>query len=85
MYKIELYNNFEKDIKKLPQNEVLKILKKIKDLSNDPRPHGCKRLLGNLSDLYRIRIGNYRIIYEIHDSILLILIVKVGNRADIYT
>ncbi len=56
---------------------------KITALSENPRPHDHKKLKG-FKNRYRIRVGSYRVIYEIHDEVLLVLIVKVGPRGDIY-
>ena len=55
----------------------------IETLEVNPRPSGCKKLKGE-DDIYRIRSGNYRIAYSIHDNILMVLIVKVGHRNQIY-
>ncbi len=52
------------------------------NLVNNPRPSGCKKLKGKQG--YRIRIGNYRVIYEIHDKILTIDIIAIGDRKDVY-
>jgi len=57
---------------------------KIQDLANDPRPNGCVKLSGTSPAKYRIRCGDYRIIYAIHDHILEILIIEVGHRREIY-
>jgi mRNA interferase RelE/StbE len=52
------------------------------DLANDPRPHGHEKLKG--VNAYRIRVGNYRIIYEIHDQIITVVVVDIGDRKEIY-
>ena len=54
----------------------------ILNLAENPRPNGCKKLVGR--DGYRIRIGNYRVIYEIFDAELLVDVIAVGHRKDIY-
>ena len=51
-------------------------------LASDPRPPGCKKLSG--SEEYRVRVGDYRILYEIEDMVLRVLVVKVGHRRDVY-
>lgn len=56
---------------------------KIQTLAENPRPHGVKKLSG-YEQTYRIRVGDYRVLYEIHDQILLILVVEVGHRGNIY-
>ena len=71
-----------KEIKALPKQDRRRIVAKITSLSDDPRPPGCEKLSGY--DQYRIRQGNYRILYEIHDFELVVLIVKVGHRRDVY-
>jgi len=53
-------------------------------LAENPRPAGCKKLKGTHEDLWRIRIGNYRVIYTINDTIQIIDIQKIGHRKDIY-
>lgn len=70
MYKIEFSKDIEKDLSKLPKVEVAKILLKIDHLANNPRPNGVEPLYGKLKGLYRIRAGNYRIIYQIVDDLL---------------
>ena len=59
-----------------------RIVKKIKQLGNDPRPAGCQKLSGH--DRYRIRQGQYRIVYGIEDDQLTVYVVKVGHRKNIY-
>ena len=81
-YRIEFRKSVEKDLKAIPEKDSIRILQKIQALSFDPRPSTCKKLSGQ--DRYRIRQGNYRILYEICDDVLLITIVKTGHRRDIY-
>jgi len=82
-YTVQLTKNVEKDLDKLPDHIVYPILERIADLANNPRPKGCKKLKGRNG--YRIRQGNYRIIYEIFDNELVVVIIAVGHRKDIYT
>jgi len=82
-YKIEIKKSAAKEIRKLPKNDINRIVEKIQMLGSDPRPSGCKKLSGD--EKYRIRIGTYRILYSIHDNKLVIFIVKVGHRKDIYS
>ncbi len=81
-YKILFKRSVTKDLRKIPDNDLSKILKNIENLANDPRPIGCEKL--SSQEHYRIRQGNYRILYEIKDDYLIITIVKVGHRKDIY-
>lgn len=72
----------EKRLKKLPENVRQKILAAILSLADNPRPYGYKKLTGR--DAYRIRVGDYRIIYEIEDKIVTVTIIDVGHRREIY-
>jgi mRNA interferase RelE/StbE len=55
----------------------------IEGLAENPRPPGCLKMQGN-EELYRVRVGDYRIIYQIRDAVLIVLVVDIGNRRDIY-
>ena len=81
-YSIRFSESVHKDIKKIPQNDVKKILEHIDSLAIEPRPYGYKKLKGQ--ENYRIRQGNYRIIYSIRDIELMILILTIGHRKDVY-
>ena len=81
-YKLEFATSIRKDLKKIAKKEVQRILTSIEKLAEEPRPSGSKKLTNE--ELYRIRIGNYRVIYEVHDDRLIVLIVKAGHRKDIY-
>jgi len=81
-FRLEFASSVRKDLKKLDRKEIPRILEAIQKLAGDPRPPSSKKLTHE--DLYRVRIGNYRVVYEIHDGRLVILVVKVGHRKDIY-
>jgi len=72
----------QKQIMKLDKKIIPVIKSAIADLANNPRPQGYKKLKGE--DAYRIRVGDYRIIYEINDNTIIVTIVSVGHRKDIY-
>ena len=72
-----------KELRKLPKEFSVQIAKVIDGLSKNPRPHGHKKLKSTLN-LYRIRSGNYRVIYQIKDKKCIILVLRIGNRKDIY-
>ncbi|MDQ8188458.1 type II toxin-antitoxin system RelE/ParE family toxin [Pelagicoccus sp. SDUM812002] len=78
LYNLEFASSVRKDLKKIHKKEVKRILAKIEDLADEPRPDGAKKLTNE--ELYRIRIGNYRVIYEIFDDHLVVHVVKVGHR-----
>jgi len=82
-YKIFVKASAAKEIEKIPtKKDRRRIIKKIKSLSDNPRPGGSVKLSGE--DKYRLRRGNYRIIYSIEDDKLIVHIVKVGHRKDVY-
>ena len=81
-YSIELVRSIRKDLRRIARKEVPKILKAIQSLADNPRPASSKKLTNE--ELYRIRIGNYRLLYEINDERLIVLVVKVGHRRDVY-
>jgi mRNA interferase RelE/StbE len=71
-----------KQISGLPKETYARVLKAIMSLSGEPRPNGCKKLQGQ--ETYRIRIGDFRVIYEIHDNVLNVVVIRVGNRREVY-
>ncbi len=81
-YKIYFKTSVEKDFRSIPKKDLKKILLQIELLSENPRPIGCEKLTGQ--ERYRLRQGKYRIVYSIQDKILVVWIVKVGQRKDIY-
>jgi mRNA interferase RelE/StbE len=81
-YEILFKESVWKDLKKIPKRELKKILSRVEKLGNDPRPMGCEKLTGE--ELYRIRQGNYRIVYSIQDNELTVWVIKVGHRKDVY-
>ena len=82
-YRIEFVRQASRQFKSLSKQEQKRIKSKIDALSTEPRPNGVVKLSGK-DNLYRIRAGNYRIIYSIQDERLLVLVVKIGHRRDIY-
>lgn len=81
-YKIKLKKSASKEIEKLPKIVLKRVIEKIQSLGIEPRPSGCKKLSSD--EKYRIRVGNYRILYTIEDDKLVIYVVKIGHRKDIY-
>ncbi|TNF35080.1 MAG: type II toxin-antitoxin system RelE/ParE family toxin [Gammaproteobacteria bacterium] len=81
-YKIRFKKSVAKDLRKLPKADIVRILERIEMLANNPRGEGCSKLSGQ--DGYRVRVGLYRIIYEIHDAQLVITVIKVGHRSSVY-
>ena len=83
MYQIQIVPKAKRQLKAIPRQMQTLLKDAIRELSETPRPQGVKKLSGE-DNLYRIRIRNYRVIYKIEDNILLILIVAIGHRRDIY-
>jgi len=71
-----------KDLRSFPKKDVTRILQRIEALRDDPRPRGVEKLSGR--DIYRVRQGVYRILYEIRDNELIIVVIQVGHRSDVY-
>ncbi|MCL2688370.1 MAG: type II toxin-antitoxin system RelE/ParE family toxin [Chitinispirillia bacterium] len=83
VYTVTIKGSALKVLRKLPKLIAKQISGYINGLSANPRPAGCKKLKGTNS-LYRVRSGDFRIVYEIHDAKLIVLVVKVGHRKDVY-
>ena len=84
MYNIRFNRQATKFLSKQSKDIQAKIFYQIKALADNPLPNGVKKLQGADSGMFRIRVGNYRVIYEINDNELIILILKVGHRREVY-
>lgn len=82
-YEIEFESAALRDLKKLSKPVQEKLLALAQSLSNNPRPHNVESLT-DFNGLYRVRSGNYRLVYQIIDSKLIIIVVAAGDRQDIY-
>ena len=81
-YKILFKRSVAKDLGNIPNNDVQRNLKRIDRLADVPRPTGSEKLSGE--EKYRIRQGNYRILYTIEDEIVTVVIVRLGHRRDVH-
>ena len=81
-YRITFKKSVAKDLRVMPKREVARILKRIDILAEDPRSEGCIKLAAQ--EHYRVRQGIYRIIYEIREQELVVHVVKVGHRSNVY-
>ena len=81
-YQIEIERRAQKALARIPEPHQNRIIEAIRDLASDPRPSGAKKLSGRPA--WRLRVGAYRIIYEIHDDLLLVLVVTLGHRREVY-
>jgi len=82
-YLVDFEPAASRQFNRLDKNIQARLKPKIDALAENPRPHGYKKLQG-FENYYRIRLGDYRVIYEIHDNVLLVLVVEVGHRRGIY-
>jgi len=81
-YEIEFKKSVDKDVRGIPASDLKKILLKIDSLRDNPRPPGSVKLAGE--EYYRIRQGDYRIVYEIQDAKLVIVVIKIGHRREVH-
>ena len=82
-YRIEVNKSADKEIAALPKREQRRVVSAIEALAGDPRPEGIRKLTGT-EDAYRLRVGDYRIVYQIADNVLTVFVVRVGHRKDVY-
>ena len=81
-YELRVKPSVAKDLRGLPRADVKRILKRMEALRDDPRAPGCEKLSG--AELYRVRQGVYRIVYQIHDERVVVEVVRVGHRGEVY-
>ena len=82
-YNVRLLRSTEKDLRKIQKSRLPAILEAIEALKENPRPTGCRKLVGSES-AYRIRLGDYRVIYTIEDTIRIVEIDRIRHRKDVY-
>jgi mRNA interferase RelE/StbE len=81
-YELTFKPSVAKDLRDIPRADVQRILARIETLRDDPRPPCCEKL--SAKERYRLRQGNYRILYTVGDAELIVEVVKVGHRRDVY-
>ena len=82
-YRIEWTRSAVREVRTLPTRLGLRVAQAVGELADTPRPKGCKKLVGS-KDLWRIRIGQYRVVYSIGDPVKLIRVERVSHRKDVY-
>lgn len=82
-YAVELTYRAGRDLAAVPEPDRKRIARKIDGLAENPRPSGCRKLAGS-EDVYRIRSGDYRVIYEIQDDVLVVLVILIRRRDRVY-
>jgi mRNA interferase RelE/StbE len=83
VYEVLLERRAERDLKKLSQAMFYRVIPQIKDLSENPKPSGCRKITGSKND-WRIRIGDYRIIYEIDEKEKAVKVMRIKHRREVY-
>lgn len=81
-YKVVINSHVQKYLDKLPDKLANKLESAMVKLEANPRPHGCEKM--SVKDAYRIRVGEYRIIYEIHDKVLVVRVIDAGHQREVY-
>jgi len=81
-YELRVRPSVAKDLRSIPKADVKRILALMQALRDDPRAPGCEKLSG--AELYRVRQGVYRIVYEIHDEVVVVEVIRVGHRSAVY-
>ena len=82
-YQVELARSVEKDLRRIDRSQTATIYSALERLEKEPRPHGIKKLAG-ADRTYRIRVDDYRVVYEIADDILVVLVIRIAHRKDVY-
>ncbi len=82
-YRVEIAPHARRRFRRLPQQVQDRILGGLRSLRDNPRPPGVVKLTDR-RDAYRIRVGDYRVVYEIHDRVLLVLVIEIDHRRDVY-
>ena len=81
-YQVIIPKSVRKELDRLPDDVARRILGRLAGLAMNPRPSDVKKLKGR--DAWRVRVGDYRVIYEIHDCVLQVIVITVGHRPEIY-
>jgi mRNA interferase RelE/StbE len=81
-YNLRIKPSAAKELEALPRKDRQRIITRVRKLSDEPRPSGCEKLSGH--NLYRMRQGNYRILYTIQDADSVIVIIAIGHRREVY-
>ena len=82
-YLLEFTSAADQQFRKLPKNVQARLKPHIDALTQNPRPSGIEKLKGE-ENVFRLRVGDYRVLYEVHDKVLLVLVVKIGHRREVY-
>jgi mRNA interferase RelE/StbE len=82
-YRLEITASAERALVGLPKADRVRVVGAIEELARVPRPSGCRKLKGQ-QDVYRIRVGRYRVIYAVEDRSIVVVVLRLGHRRDVY-
>lgn len=82
-YSVELKPSARKELERLPPKLIQRVFPKLEELASEPRPVGCKKLRGGRAE-WRIRVGDYRVVYTIDDGTLLVSVTRIRHRSEVY-
>ena len=82
-YRVEVAASAERELRSLDADARRRVVRAVDGLAEAPRPSGAQKLRGG-TDLYRLRVGDWRIVYRVEDDVLLVLVVRIGHRRDVY-
>jgi len=82
-YSVELTRTAEKQLRRLAKRDRIRVVEAIEELATKARPRAARKLQG-YDDVYRIRVGQYRVVYEVYDDRVVVIVLKIGHRKDIY-
>jgi mRNA interferase RelE/StbE len=81
-YRLLIKPSAVKELEALPKKDSRRVVRRVQALAEDPRPQGAEKLKG--ANLYRVRQGDYRVLYQVEDAAKTITVIKIGNRRDVY-
>ncbi len=82
-YRLEISGTAEKQLRKLDQQDQVRVLRAVQQLAQDPHPRGCRKLAG-YDDVFRIRVGVFRVLYSVDGRSVVVVVLKIGHRKDVY-
>ncbi len=82
-YQVELTRSAEKDLRRIDRSQTATIYSALERLEQEPRPLGVKKLVGS-NRTYRVRVDDYRMVYEIEDDVLVVLVIRIAHRKGVY-
>jgi len=83
LYRVEYERAASRELGKLPRQIQARIVQAIEDLAEDPRPPSSRKMVGTLNG-HRIRVGDYRVLYDVRDDVLIVVVIRVGKRDQVY-